>query len=63
MNAQGKPVLADVEEIHGKDVVKSCDEVAKLRAARRREEEVGALLDFITRSSPGSPTGRSSPCR
>lgn len=33
MNAQGKPVMGDVEEIHGRDVVKSCDEVAKLRAA------------------------------
>lgn len=33
MNAQGKPVLGDVEELHGRDVVKSCDEVAKLRAA------------------------------
>jgi branched-chain amino acid transport system substrate-binding protein len=33
MNAQGKPVLADIEETHGKDVIKSCDEVAKLRAA------------------------------
>jgi branched-chain amino acid transport system substrate-binding protein len=32
MNAQGKPVLADVEEVHGKEVVKSCDEVLKLRA-------------------------------
>jgi branched-chain amino acid transport system substrate-binding protein len=33
MNAQGKPILADIEEAHGRDVVKSCDEVAKLRAA------------------------------
>jgi hypothetical protein len=33
MNAQGKPVLGSVEEVHGRDVVKSCDEVAKLRAA------------------------------
>jgi len=33
MNAQGKPVLADIEETHGKDVIRSCDEVAKLRAA------------------------------
>ena len=32
MNAQGKPVLGDIEETHGKDVIKSCDEVAKLRA-------------------------------
>jgi branched-chain amino acid transport system substrate-binding protein len=33
MNAQGKPVLADIEETHGRDVIRSCDEVAKLRAA------------------------------
>ena len=33
MNPQGKPVLADIEETHGRDVIKSCDEVAKLRAA------------------------------
>ena len=32
-NAQGKPVLGDIEEVHGKDLVRSCDEVAKLRAA------------------------------
>jgi len=32
-NAQGKPVLGDIEESHGKDLIKSCDEVAKLRAA------------------------------
>ena len=29
---QGKPVLADIEEHHGKEIVRSCDEVAKLRA-------------------------------
>jgi branched-chain amino acid transport system substrate-binding protein len=33
MNAQGKPVLAEVEEHHGRELVRSCDEVAKLRAA------------------------------
>jgi branched-chain amino acid transport system substrate-binding protein len=33
MNALAKPVLGDIEEVHGRDVVKSCDEVAKLRAA------------------------------
>jgi branched-chain amino acid transport system substrate-binding protein len=31
-NPQGKPVLGDVEEVQGKDIVKSCDEVLKLRA-------------------------------
>jgi branched-chain amino acid transport system substrate-binding protein len=33
MNAQGKPVLGDIEETHGTDVIRSCDEVAKIRAA------------------------------
>jgi branched-chain amino acid transport system substrate-binding protein len=33
MNDKGKPVLGSIEETHGKDVIKSCDEVAKLRAA------------------------------
>jgi branched-chain amino acid transport system substrate-binding protein len=32
MSPQGKPVLADIEEHHGKEIVRSCDEVAKLRA-------------------------------
>src|SRR5262252_7449429 len=39
MNAQGKPVLADVEEVHGKDVIKSCDEVAKLRAVAAEKKK------------------------
>lgn len=39
MNAQGKPVLGDIEEIHGKDLVKSCDEVAKLRAAAAEKKK------------------------
>ena len=39
VNAQGRPALADVEEIHGKDVVKSCDEVAKLRAAAAEKKK------------------------
>jgi branched-chain amino acid transport system substrate-binding protein len=39
MNAQGKPVLADIEETHGKDLVKSCDEVAKLRAAAAEKKK------------------------
>jgi hypothetical protein len=29
----GKPIVADIEEIHGKEVIKSCDEVKELRAA------------------------------
>ncbi len=39
MNTKGKPVLADVEEVHGKDVIKSCDEVAKLRAAAAEKKK------------------------
>jgi len=39
MNAQGKPVLADIEETHGKDLIKSCDEVAKLRAAAAEKKK------------------------
>jgi len=33
MNPQGRPVMGDVEETHGKDIVRSCDEVMQLRAA------------------------------
>jgi branched-chain amino acid transport system substrate-binding protein len=32
MNAQGKPVLGEIEEHHGRELIRSCDEVAKLRA-------------------------------
>jgi branched-chain amino acid transport system substrate-binding protein len=39
MNAQGKPILADVEEVQGKDLVKSCDEVMKLRAAAAEKKK------------------------
>jgi len=38
-NAQGKPVLGDIEESHGKDLIKSCDEVAKLRAAAAEKKK------------------------
>ena len=37
--AQGKPVLGDIDETHGKDLVKSCDEVAKLRAAAAEKKK------------------------
>jgi branched-chain amino acid transport system substrate-binding protein len=30
-NAEGRPVMAEVQEIHGKDIVRSCEEVANLR--------------------------------
>ena len=39
LNAQGKPVLGDVEELHGKDLIRSCDEVAKLRAAAAEKKK------------------------
>lgn len=38
-NAQGKPVLADIEETHGRDVIKSCDEVAKLRTVAAEKKK------------------------
>jgi len=39
MNAQGKPVLADVEEHHGSEVIRSCEEVAKIRAAAAEKKK------------------------
>jgi len=39
MNPQGKPVLGDIEESHGKDLVKSCDEVARLRATAAEKKK------------------------
>jgi branched-chain amino acid transport system substrate-binding protein len=33
MNAQGKPVLGEVEEHPGQELIRSCEEVAKIRAA------------------------------
>jgi hypothetical protein len=33
MGKDGKPLVAEIVETHGKDIVKSCDEVTKLRAA------------------------------
>jgi branched-chain amino acid transport system substrate-binding protein len=35
---EGKPIVADIEEIHGKELVKSCDEVAQLRAAAAKNK-------------------------
>lgn len=32
MSPQGRPIVGDIQETHGKDIVKSCDEVMKLRA-------------------------------
>jgi hypothetical protein len=31
LNAQGKPIMAAVQETQGKDIVLSCEEVANLR--------------------------------
>lgn len=39
MNAQGKPVLGDVEEHHGQELVRSCAEVAKIRAAAAEQKK------------------------
>lgn len=39
LDAQGKPFVGDVEEIHGKDVVRSCDEVKELRAATAAKQK------------------------
>src|SRR5262249_4667470 len=39
MNAQGKPILADVEEVRDKEVIKSGDEVVKLRAAAAEKKK------------------------
>jgi len=39
MGEEGKPIVADIEESHGKDIVKSCDEVAKLRAAAAEKKK------------------------
>jgi branched-chain amino acid transport system substrate-binding protein len=39
MNAQGRPVLSGIEEVQGKDLVKSCDEVMKLRAAAAEKKK------------------------
>jgi hypothetical protein len=33
MGEGGAAIVADIEEIHGKDLIKSCDEVAQLRGA------------------------------
>jgi len=39
LGKDGKPTMGDVEEIHGKDIVRSCDEVAKLRAAAAAKQQ------------------------
>ncbi len=38
MNAQGRPITAEVEITNGKEVVKSCDEVMQLRAAAQKRK-------------------------
>ncbi|HKW93402.1 MAG TPA: ABC transporter substrate-binding protein [Methylomirabilota bacterium] len=39
MNAQGKPILAEVEEHHGLELVRSCAEVAKIRATAAEQKK------------------------
>jgi branched-chain amino acid transport system substrate-binding protein len=39
MDAHGKPIVADVEEVQGKDVARSCDEVKELRAAAAAKQK------------------------
>ena len=39
MGSDGKPIAGDVEEFHGKDVVRSCDEVKELRAAAAAKQQ------------------------
>jgi len=39
MSKEGKPIMGEVQEIHGKEVVKSCDEVAQLRAAAAAKQK------------------------
>ena len=35
----GKPIVADIEESHGKDLIRSCDEVMQLRAAASTKQK------------------------
>jgi len=35
---EGTAIVADIEEIHGKDLIRSCDEVAQLRGAAARNK-------------------------
>ncbi|GIX49379.1 MAG: twin-arginine translocation pathway signal protein [Candidatus Tectimicrobiota bacterium] len=37
VNPEGRPVLAEVEETHGKDIVRSCEEVKRLRLAAQKK--------------------------
>ena len=39
MGPDGKPIAGEVEEFHGKDVVRSCDEVKELRAAAAAKQK------------------------
>jgi branched-chain amino acid transport system substrate-binding protein len=39
MNAQGKPVLGEVEEHPGQELIRSCEEVAKIRAAAAMQKK------------------------
>ncbi len=39
LDAQGKPIATEVEETHGKEVVRSCEEVKELRAAAAAKQK------------------------
>ena len=39
LDAQGKPIAGDIEEIQGKEVARSCDEVKELRAAAAAKQK------------------------
>jgi branched-chain amino acid transport system substrate-binding protein len=36
-NAEGRPVMADVEELQGKDIARTCEEVEQLRLAAKKK--------------------------
>jgi branched-chain amino acid transport system substrate-binding protein len=39
MSKEGKPIVADIEEFHGTEVVRSCEEVKELRAAAAAKQK------------------------
>ena len=39
MDAQGKPIAAEIEETPGREVARSCDEVKELRAAAAAKQK------------------------
>ena len=39
LDAQGKPLATDIEEVQGKEVARSCEEVKDLRAAAAAKQK------------------------